>query len=147
MLLSKQCEFLGRLSSRKTLKTKNSYWNSLQQQDLKFKSDFWHSQGTLCGAVVQLLSLLHSFIHQSLNSGSAQVQILLTAYQRFVMMRISDNSPSWKKATDNFSFNHSTKIVHHHHHHHHHCWKLQDLEKPRLKKKMKSEVTEDHVKK
>ena len=44
-----------------------------------------------CGAVVQWLSLLHNFIRQSLNSGSAQVQILLMACCRFKMVRISDN--------------------------------------------------------
>ena len=32
----------------------------------------------------------------SLNSGSAQVQILLVACQRFAMVRISDNGPGWK---------------------------------------------------
>ena len=42
------------------------------------------------------LSLLHSFIQQSLNSGSAQVQTLLMACWRFVMARISNNGPSWK---------------------------------------------------
>ena len=50
----------------------------------------------LCGAVVYWLSLLHNFILQSLNSGSAQVQILLTVCWRFAMVRISDNGPSWK---------------------------------------------------
>ena len=34
-----------------------------------------------------VVSLLHIFIQQSLNSGSAQVQILLAVCQRFVMMR------------------------------------------------------------
>ena len=52
---------------------------------------FYHS-----GAVVYWLSLLHSYIQQSLNSRSAQVQILLTTCRRFAMMRISDNSPGWK---------------------------------------------------
>ena len=42
------------------------------------------------------LSLLHKFIQQSLNSGSAQVQILLAACPRLVMVRISDNGPGWK---------------------------------------------------
>ena len=48
------------------------------------------------GVVVQWLSLLHNFIQLSLNSGSAQVQILLAACWRFVMVRISDNGPGWK---------------------------------------------------
>ena len=42
------------------------------------------------------LSLLHNFIQQSLNSGSAQVQILLAACRRFAMVKISDNGPGWK---------------------------------------------------
>ena len=46
--------------------------------------------------VVSWLSPLHNFIQQSLNSGSAQVQILLTTCRRFVMVRISDNGPDWK---------------------------------------------------
>ena len=47
-------------------------------------------------AVVYWLSLLHNFIQLSLNSGSAQVQILLAACRRFAMVRISDNGPGWK---------------------------------------------------
>ena len=42
------------------------------------------------------LSLLHNFIHLSLNSGSAQVQTLLAACRRFAMVRISDNVPGRK---------------------------------------------------
>ena len=34
--------------------------------------------------------------NRSRNSGSAQVQILLAACQRFEMVRISDNGPGWK---------------------------------------------------
>ena len=41
-------------------------------------------------------SLLHNFIQQSLNSGSAQVQILLAVCRRFEMVRISNNGPGWK---------------------------------------------------
>ena len=41
------------------------------------------------GIVVQRLSLLRNFIHQSLNSGSVQVQIMLAACQRFAMVRTS----------------------------------------------------------
>ena len=48
------------------------------------------------GDVVQLLSLPHSLIQLSLNSGSAQVQTLLAACRRFAMVRISDNVPGWK---------------------------------------------------
>ena len=40
--------------------------------------------------------LLHNFIQESLDSGSAQVQILLVACQRFEMGMISDNGPAWK---------------------------------------------------
>ena len=42
------------------------------------------------------LTLLHNFIQQSLNSGSAQAQILLRACWRFAMVRISDNGSGWK---------------------------------------------------
>ena len=48
------------------------------------------------GAMVYWLSLLHKFIQQSLNSDSGQVQTLLMACQRFVMVRISENGPGWK---------------------------------------------------
>ena len=41
-------------------------------------------------AVVQRLSLLHNFIQQSLNSGSAQARILLEACRRLAMVRISE---------------------------------------------------------
>ena len=39
------------------------------------------------------LSLLHSFIHQRLNSGSAPVQILLASCRKFGMVRIPENNP------------------------------------------------------
>ena len=35
-------------------------------------------------------------IQLSLNSGSAQIPTLLAVCQRFTMVRISDNGPSWK---------------------------------------------------
>ena len=53
------------------------------------------NKGTKTSAVVQWLSLLHNFIQQSLNSGSAQAQILLAACRRFAMVRISDSGPGW----------------------------------------------------
>ena len=43
-------------------------------------------------AVVLWLSLLHNFIQLRLQSGSAQVQTLLTSCWRFAMLRISDKS-------------------------------------------------------
>ena len=45
------------------------------------------------GALVYWLSLLHNFIQQRLNSGSAQVLILLGTCWRFAMVRISGNGP------------------------------------------------------
>ena len=42
------------------------------------------------------LSLLHNLIQQILNSGSAQVQILLAAYQVLAMVRITDSDSGWK---------------------------------------------------
>ena len=53
---------------------------------------FMHTRGT----VLQWLSLLHSFIQLSLNSGSAQVQTLLVACRRFAMVRIPGNGLGWK---------------------------------------------------
>ena len=41
--------------------------------------------------VVYWLSLPHNFIQQSLNSGSAQIQVLLVACRKFVLVRISYN--------------------------------------------------------
>ena len=43
-----------------------------------------------------VVSLLHNFIQQSLNSGSPQVQILHAMCRRFEMVRIFDNGPGWK---------------------------------------------------
>ena len=48
------------------------------------------------GAMVQWLSLLHNFIQQGLNSGSAQIQLLFKACWRFAMVRISDNGRDTK---------------------------------------------------
>ena len=52
--------------------------NKLVNYDLK----------VLNNAVMWWLSLLHNFIHQNLNSSSAQIQVLLAACWRYVMMRI-----------------------------------------------------------
>ena len=60
--------------------------------------------------MVQWLSLLHNFVQQSLNSGYAQVQNLLTACQR-------NNGPMVQAGNKakRFSFvNHATKTTHHH---------------------------------
>ena len=74
-----------------------------------------------CTNVALSLSLLHNFIQLSLNSGSAQVQILLAACRRFAMVRISDNGLGWKKKAKRLSsVNLTTKTIHHHHHRHHH---------------------------
>ena len=45
------------------------------------------------GVVAFTTAQLHS---QSLNSGSAQVQILLAVCRRFEVVRIPDNGPGWK---------------------------------------------------
>ena len=47
--------------------------------------------------VVPWLSLLQNFIYQSLDSGSARVQILLAACQAFAMVKIFDSGSDWKK--------------------------------------------------
>ena len=51
----------------------------------------------------------HNFIHQSLNSGSAQVQLLYAACRTFAMMRISGNVPTGNKAKQLSPVNHTTK--------------------------------------
>ena len=64
--------------------------------------------------LVLQLSLRHNFIQQTLNSGFAQIQILLAACQRLAMMRMSDRSPL--KLRLNF-FRRLTipkKTIHHH---------------------------------
>ena len=48
------------------------------------------------------LSLLHNFIQQSPNSGSAQVQILLEKCRRFAMVRFSHNGLGWKYGVNTF---------------------------------------------
>ena len=40
--------------------------------------------------------LLHNFIQQNPNSGSAQVYVLQAACQGFAMVRISGGGPGWK---------------------------------------------------
>ena len=50
---------------------------------------------------ISYLTLLHNF-QQCLNSGYAQIQILLTVCQRFAMMRISDRGPGWKQNLTSF---------------------------------------------
>ena len=49
-----------------------------------------------CGAVMWWLRQLHSLVQQSLDSGSAQVQVLLAVCWRLAMVRISDRGPGWK---------------------------------------------------
>ena len=61
-----------------------------------FMYDHTLHQGKSIFVVMQWLSLLRNFIQQSLNSDSAHFQILLTACQRFVMVRISDTGSGWK---------------------------------------------------
>lgn len=46
--------------------------------------------------LVLWLSLLHKSVQQSLNLGSAQVQVLCIACQGFTVVRISDNGFGWK---------------------------------------------------
>ena len=59
--------------------------------------------------MVQRLSLLHNFIHQSLNSGSAQVQILLTACPKFVIRKSLTMILAGNKAKRLSSVNHTKK--------------------------------------
>ena len=67
------------------------------------------------GAVVWWLSLLHNFIHLSLNPGSAEVQILRAASRRFAMVRITDYGLSWKEDKTPFVDQTYHKKIHHHH--------------------------------
>ena len=55
----------------------------------------------------------HNFIHQSLNSDSAQVQILLAACRKLAMGRVCNNSPGWNKAQRLLLINHPAKTIHH----------------------------------
>ena len=58
-----------------------------------------------------LSSKLNSItLSSSLNSSSAQVQILLTACRRFAMVRTSDSVPVVNKAERLSSFNNSVKV-------------------------------------
>ena len=66
------------------------------------------------GAVVQWLSLLHNFIQQSLNSGSAQVQTLLAVFWTFTMVRISASGPVGNKTKRLSLVNCTTKTIHLH---------------------------------
>ena len=67
----------------------------IREEAVKFFESFLDTTIKQRGAAVQL-SVLHNFIQLSLNSGSAQAQILLAVCRRFVMVRISDNGPDWK---------------------------------------------------
>ena len=64
--------------------------------------------------VVHWLSLLHKFIQNCLNSGSALVQILLAMYRRFAMERISNNDFDWKKDFRFFISQPIHKTIHQH---------------------------------
>ena len=94
----KKCQFLGKLCVY--YKWMIVVWNKFHKIIHNFgyfiavNVPFGHSVTQL--TVVQWLLLLHNFIQLSLNSGSAQVQTLLAACQRFAMVRISDNGPGWK---------------------------------------------------
>ena len=73
--------------------------------------------------VVITTAQLHS-TKSLLNSGSAQVQILLAVCQRFVIVWISYNGPSWRdKVKCLSSVIHTTKTINRHHHHHGMCIK------------------------
>ena len=86
------------------------YWNSAEIMSLFTKMCVVQTlKCTYLGAVVQWLSLLHNFIQQNLNSGSAQVQILLATCRRFAMVRISDNGPDWLEIRLN-AFRRSTML-------------------------------------
>ena len=50
----------------------------------------------IIGAVLWWLPLLYNFIEEVLNSRSAHGQILLPAYSRSAMVRISDYGYGWK---------------------------------------------------
>ena len=63
--------------------------------DVRLGSDYVSDIAS--GTVVQWLSLLFRFIQLNLNSGSSQVQVLLAVCRRFMMVRISDSGPGWKK--------------------------------------------------
>ena len=67
-----------------------------------------------CGTVVYRLSLLYNFIYQNLDSGSAEVQLLLEACQRFAMVRIFDNGLTGNKDKYLSLANHTTKTINHH---------------------------------
>ena len=72
------------------------------------KLDIDKLEKVLTGLIAQLL---HSFIQQSLNSGSVQVQILLAECRTMI--------PAGNKAKRLSSANHITKKIHHYHYHHH----------------------------
>ena len=67
----------------------------------------------------QWLSPLHNFIQLSLNSGSAQVQILWrikdSRWWGSLAMLLAGN-----KTKHISTVNYAIKTIHHHHHHHHH---------------------------
>ena len=69
--------------------------------------------------MVQWLSPLHNFIQLSLNSGSAQVQILWrikdSRWWGSLAMLLAGN-----KTKHISTVNYAIKTIHHHHHHHHH---------------------------
>ena len=71
-------------------------------------------------AMGQWLSLLHNFIQQSLNSGSAQVQILLAACWKSWWWGSLTMVLAGNKVKCLSSVIRTTKTIYHHHHHHHH---------------------------
>ena len=63
-----------------------------------------------------------------MKSGSAQVQILLTACWRFAMVRTFNNRPIGNEASRPSLVNHSGKTIHHHHHH----YRRMKIRQPRI---------------
>ena len=96
-ILKVSCRPLDFTSYKALLKNKKISGTSLPAS---FLYEFWKKIFISLysgGAVVKWVSLLHNFIQLSLNSGSAQVQILLATCRRFVMVRIFNNGPGWKQ--------------------------------------------------
>ena len=92
--------YINKIENRVIFKSKTGYYFELltaetmkllrttKNKITKNKKNLWRR-----GVVVIITTQLSE---QSLNTGSAQVQILLAVCRRFTMVRISDNGPSWK---------------------------------------------------
>ena len=85
---------------------------------------FINGHDVYLGSVATAWRLHHNLIQLSLNSDSAQVQILLAAVGDSRRRGSLTMVPAGNRAKRLSSVSYTTKTIHHHHHHHHFFFRL-----------------------